>query len=183
MTTKNFADCSETAPSDFSRFAKMKILIVDDGPGNVALLEALLGESGHLQLKSLTDSRLVLETCETFSPDLILLDIMMPHIDGLQILESLRTQYCEIYLPVIVLTADANEEMKRKALRAGATDFLLKPFDHFEVFLRIANLLESRRLHLQLDIERSALADAVYARTSELREAESELQKVRAESL
>lgn len=178
MTTPN-KNGSETTPGDFTQFDGMKVLIIDDGPGNVALLEALLGESGHLQLKSIMDPRLALEACETFSPDLILLDLMMPHINGLTILESLRSQYAGIFLPVIVLTADANEEMKRRALRAGATDFLLKPFDHLEVFLRIGNLLESRRLHLRLDTERAALADAVYARTSELSAAESELQKAR----
>ena len=92
--------------------------------------------------------------------------------------ESLRSTARETFLPVIVLTADANEETKRRALRSGATDFLLKPFDEVEVLLRISNMLEIRRLHLQLAAHRAALEDAVRDRTSELREAQSALEQV-----
>jgi putative two-component system response regulator len=102
---------------------------------------------------------------------------MMPHVDGFTVLESLRAAAAETFLPVIVLTADANENTKLRALRAGATDFLLKPFDQLEVLLRINNLLETRRLHLQLDMQVAAYADAVRERTSELREAQTQLQK------
>lgn len=154
---------------------KMKILIVDDEPLNVALLEDMLSLSGYRRVKAITDSRAVVETCREFEPDLILLDLMMPHIDGFAVLESLRAAPGEIFLPVIVLTADANEQTRRRALRAGATDFLLKPFDEWEVLFRIANVLEVRRLHLQLDMQRAAFEDAVRARTSELRAAQAEL--------
>ena len=105
---------------------------------------------------------------------------MMPHVDGFAILHSLRSAGSEVFLPVIVLTADANAETKRKALRAGATDFLLKPLDHLEVLLRIANLLEMRRLHIQLDTQRAALEDALREKSLELREANSNLQSARA---
>ena len=101
----------------------------------------------------------------------------MPHVDGFSILESLRAASPETFLPVIVLTADANANMKLRALRAGATDFLLKPFDQLEVLLRMNNLLETRRLHLQLDMQVAAYADAVRERTSELREAQTQLQR------
>lgn len=161
---------------DTRAFGKMKILIIDDEPLNIALLEELLSEAGYKQLKSVTDSRLALETCGTFGPDLILLDLMMPHVDGLSILHALRSAGDEVFLPVIVLTADANEKTKRAALGAGATDFLLKPLDHLEVLLRIANLLEMRRLHIQLDTQRAALEDALRERSLELREAHSHLQ-------
>jgi DNA-binding response OmpR family regulator len=160
---------------DFQSVAKMKILIIDDEPANAALLEDTLAEVGYVRLKSITDSRVALETCKSFAPDLVLLDLMMPHLDGFAILESLRATPAEIFLPVIVLTADVNEETKRRALRAGATDFLLKPFDHLEVLLRIANLLETRRLHIQLDNQRAAFEEAVRARSLELREAYSQL--------
>src|SRR5664279_543427 len=161
-------------------FGKMKILIIDDEPLNVALLEDMLSEAGYKQLKSVTDSRLALETCGTFAPDLILLDLMMPYVDGLSILHALRSAGDEVFLPVIVLTADANEETKRAALSAGATDFLLKPLDHLEVLLRIANLLEMRRLHIQLDTQRAALEDALHERSLELREAHLHLENARA---
>ena len=142
-------------------YSKMKILVIDDEPANVALLEAMLADAGYSRVKSLSDSRLAMETCVSFDPDLVLLDLMMPHVDGFTILESLREAAAESFLPVIVLTADANETTKLRALRAGATDFLLKPFDQLEVLLRMNNLLETRRLHLQLDMQLAAYADAV----------------------
>ena len=157
--------------ADFTQHTRMKILVIDDSPANVALLEAMLSESGFTRVSSITDSRLALDTCNTFKPDLILLDLMMPYLDGFAILESLRAEGAEIFLPVIVLTADISEEIKQRALSAGATDFLLKPFDHLEVLLRIANLLEMRRLHVQLDNQRAAYEEALRARSLELREA------------
>lgn len=159
-------------------FAKMKIAVIDDEPANVALLEAMLADGGYTRIKTITDSRLAIETCVAFEPDLVLLDLMMPHVDGFTILESLREAAAEAFLPVIILTADANEATKLRALRAGATDFLLKPFDQLEVLLRMNNLLETRRLHLQLDMQVAAYADAVRERSSELREAQTLLQKV-----
>lgn len=162
---------------DASRaFGKMKILIIDDEAINVALLEEMLAEAGYKQLKSITDSRLALESCYSYAPDLVLLDLMMPHVDGFAILHALRSAGDEVFLPVIVLTADSNEETKRAALRAGATDFLLKPLDHLEVRLRIANLLEMRRLHIQLDTQRAALEEALREKSLELREANLHLQ-------
>jgi putative two-component system response regulator len=163
-------------------YSRMKILAIDDEPANVALLEDMLAEGGYSRVKSVTDSRLALATCETFAPDLILLDLMMPHVDGFTILESIRASARETFLPIIVLTADANESTKLRALRAGATDFLLKPFDQLEVLLRMTNLLETRRLHLQLDMQLAAFEDAVRERTSELREAQVQLQGVDARS-
>jgi putative two-component system response regulator len=128
----------------------MKILIIEDEPVNVALLEDMLGENGYTRLQSIMDPRLALETYNTFKPDLILLDLIMPHVDGFAVLESLRDTSNEIYLPIVVLTADITEEAKRRALHCGATDFLHKPFDQTEVLLRIRNLLETRRVHQQL---------------------------------
>ena len=163
---------------DSALYSRMKILVIDDEPANVALLEDMLSEGGYTRVKSVTDSRLAMETCETFEPDLVLLDLMMPHVDGFTILEMLRAGSRETFFPIIVLTADANENTKLRALRAGATDFLLKPFDQLEVLLRMTNLLETRRLHLQLDMQLAAFEDAVRERTSELREAQVQLQSV-----
>src|ERR1700736_3340028 len=89
---------------------RMKILIIDDEPSNVALLEDLLRENGYTRVQSVTDARTALETFATFQPDLILLDLMMPHVDGLAILEALRSgDALETFLPIVVLTADVNE--------------------------------------------------------------------------
>ncbi len=159
---------------------RMKILIVDDEPANVALLQEILYENGYERIEAVGESKLVLEACKKFQPDLILLDLMMPPPDGFAILESLRSENDEGFLPVVVLTADTNEETKRRALEAGATDFLLKPFDHIEVALRIRNLLKSRHAHLLLDNQRAALEDSVRERTAELRETIAKLQNANA---
>ena len=156
---------------------RMKILIVDDEPANVALLREILLENGYSRIESVRDSKSALATCKEFQPDLVLLDLMMPPPDGFAILESLRSETDDGFLPGVVLTADTNEETKRRALGAGATDFLCKPFDHTEVVLRIRNLLESRRAHLLLDNQRAALEDAIRERTAELQATIAELQR------
>jgi putative two-component system response regulator len=149
---------------------KMKLLIIDDEPVNVALLEEILAESGYMRVQSVTDSRHALSTFKQFEPDLVLLDLMMPHVDGFAVLEALRGGATEAHVPVVVLTADIEEETKRRALRAGATDFLLKPFDHIEVLLRINNLLKLRRVQQQLDTQRAAFEEAVRMRSEEIRD-------------
>jgi PleD family two-component response regulator len=149
---------------------RMKILIIDDERINVVLLEQLLQQRGYSRVLGVTDSRKALETCAAFDPDLILLDLIMPHLDGFAILETLRSgDASENFLPIVVLTADISEEAKGRALEAGATDFLVKPVSQTEALLRIRNLLETRRAHLLLDNQRSALEEAVRERTAELR--------------
>ncbi|MBV9617897.1 MAG: response regulator [Verrucomicrobia bacterium] len=155
----------------------MKILIIDDEPVNVALLEEILIEKEYTRFESVIDSKQAVDVYGRFRPDLVLLDLMMPPPDGFAILERLRVEAPETFLPIVVLTADTNEETKRRALEAGATDFLLKPFDHVEVALRIRNLLKSRRAHLLLDNQRAALEDAVRERTAELRATIAQLEK------
>jgi putative two-component system response regulator len=151
----------------------MKILVVDDEPANVALIEEILVENGYSRITTVTDSRTAVETYENLRPDVVLLDLMMPHVDGLTILETLRAEQTDVFLPILVLTADVNEETKLRALRAGASDFLLKPFDPVEVLLRMENLLEIRRLNIQLDTQRAAFEEALRTRSSELRDAVS----------
>src|SRR6266403_1896502 len=156
---------------------RMKILIVDDEPANVALLQEVLVENGYTRLEAVRDSKRALDACNEFLPDLILLDLMMPPPDGFAILDALEQQRGETFLPVVVLTADTSEQTKRRALEAGATDFLCKPFDHTEVVLRIRNLLQSRQAHLLLDNQRAALEESVRERTAELQATIAELRK------
>src|SRR5438046_10668444 len=122
------------------------------------------------------DSRKALDICATFDPDLILLDLIMPGMDGFALLEALREDGSESFLPIVVLTADITEEARARALEAGATDFLVKPVSQAEALLRIRNLLEVRRLHVVLENQRAALQDAVRERTAELRDTIAELQ-------
>jgi putative two-component system response regulator len=148
---------------------RMKILIIDDERISVAMLEHLLRTSGYSRVLGLTDSRKAFETCASVNPDLILLDLIMPDTDGFAVLETLRSSDAsESFLPIVVLTADVSEQAKERALEAGATDFLVKPVSRTEALLRIRNLLETRRLHVILDNQRSALEEAVRERTVEL---------------
>jgi signal transduction histidine kinase len=150
-----------------------RILIVDDEPSNVLLMERLLNDAGYRNLSTTTDSRQVLHLFRDFGPDLILLDLMMPHLDGLAVLGQLEHEIPEgVFLPVLVLTADATLDAKRKALAAGAQDFLTKPFERFEVLLRIRNLLRTRALHLTLEAHNRTLEETVKQRTARMVQSE-----------
>ncbi|QVL46640.1 MAG: response regulator [Methylophilaceae bacterium] len=128
-----------------------KILIVDDADANLRLLEALLAKEGFEQVISTADSTKTIDLFTAFQPDLILLDLMMPVLDGYAILDLLSKNIPkDEYLPIIVLTADATIAAKRKALALGAKDFLTKPFDSIEAMLRVWNLLETRMLYKKL---------------------------------
>ena len=153
-----------------------RILIIEDNPSNVDQLEQLLELNGFEQFTSLTDSRDAAEALTSFSPDLILLDLHMPYLDGFDVLEHIKQRHSEDdFLPVIVLTADINPESRERALKLGAMDFLNKPYDFTETILRITNLLRTRRLHLQLQNYNDLLETKVQERTAELRKFQSEL--------
>jgi EAL domain-containing protein (putative c-di-GMP-specific phosphodiesterase class I)/DNA-binding response OmpR family regulator len=128
-----------------------RIYIADDEPANVQLLEAILGQAGFTSIASFADGGALLAAIADEEPDLVLLDLRMPIVDGLSVLQSLRADGTDgttgTYLPVLVLTADATRDSRDKALSSGAHDFLTKPFDPAEVLLRVGNLLETRRLH------------------------------------
>ena len=145
--------------------SKAKILIVDDEPSNVRLLERILELYGVGAVRSTTDSRKTLSCLFEFEPDLVLLDLNMPFLDGFAVMAQIKEAIPEdSYLPIVVLTADVTAETKRRALSAGAHDFLTKPLDNSEVVLRIKNLLENRFLHLEMQKQ-------VRERTAQLEEA------------
>ena len=148
-----------------------RILIVDDEPANVRLLERMLADVGYRQVRGTTDSRQVLALYAEFQPDLILLDLMMPHLDGIEVIRQLQIPE-DVFLPVLVLTADATSEAKKRALEAGAKDFLTKPFDRLEVLLRIKNLLDTRNLYLDLERHNRSLEQIVNERTQRLLQSE-----------
>jgi putative two-component system response regulator len=153
-----------------------RILIVDDQPANVALLEKLLAQGGYRNVCSTTDSRKVTQLYTEFEPDLILLDLNMPYLDGFGVMQELAPLVpAGHYMPVLVLTADVTPDAKRRALAAGAKDFLTKPLDHVEVLLRVRNLLETRRLHSELASQNQDLDERVRLRTQELEQARHEI--------
>jgi two-component system sensor histidine kinase/response regulator len=155
-----------------------KILIVDDQEANVRILESLLEIKGFKQVKSTTDSRQVEGLVQSFSPDLLLLDLMMPHMSGFEVMERLRGKETEgHFMPILVLTADSTKESKQKALLLGATDFLTKPFDFTEVLLRINNLLMISHLTGSLKGQNELLEEKVKERTVELEQKNEELKQ------
>jgi adenylate cyclase len=124
-----------------------KILIVDDQKANVALLEQMLRGAGYVSVASTMDPGRVCELHLVNRYDLILLDLQMPGMDGFQVMENLKEIETGGYLPVLVITAQP--EHKLRALKAGARDFVSKPFDLAEVLIRVHNMLEVRLLHLE----------------------------------
>jgi signal transduction histidine kinase len=159
-----------------------RILVVDDLIANVTLLENVLSRLGYKQIKSLTDPRQALSTVAEWQPDLIVLDLAMPHLNGFSIMAQLRENVPkEQWIPVLVLTADTDPATKRKALAGGATEFLPKPFDSSEIVLRIRNLLFMRILHKELRDHNHLLEERVAKRTASLSERTAELEQALAE--
>ena len=140
------------------RRADARILVVDDERANVVLLERILEQDGYTNLRSTTDAHQAATLYDEFAPDLVLLDLHMPGLDGFAVMEQLEGRIpSDSFLPILILTADIRPEIKRRALSAGAKDFVTKPFDRTEVLLRIQNLLETRFLHLRF--RRDAMTD------------------------
>jgi putative two-component system response regulator len=153
-----------------------RILIVDDEPANIRALARLLRRSGYEEVRSTEDPREGLDLYRSFKPDLLLLDLHMPHLDGFQVMEQLQEEVpSDEYFPILVLTGDTTPEAKERALGTGAKDFLNKPFDLTEAILRIENLLETRHLHRQLRRHNETLEERVRERTRELAEAQVEI--------
>jgi len=155
-------------------FKNARILIVDDEPANVDLLRRVLERAGFSRIESTNDSREAVELYVRFRPDLILLDLHMPHRDGLEIMDELNQIAEASYLPILMLTGDDTQEAKREALSRGAKDFLNKPFSKDEVLLRIGTLLETRFLYLQIQSQNQMLEAKVRDRTRELEAAQIE---------
>jgi len=122
--------------------AKARILIADDEPHIRRILQFLLEQEGF-DVAMAEDGEKALEILPGFNPDLVLLDVMMPRRDGFAVLEAIRADFKTQTLPVIMLTAKGDESDKVKGLRSGANDYILKPFSHDELLLRVSNLLEN----------------------------------------
>ena len=156
--------------SEFHIF-NASILIVDDQEVNVALLEQMLQEAGYTAVTSTMNPHEVCALHRKHRYDLILLDLQMPGMDGFQVIEGLKTNAVDGYLPVMVITAQPGHRLR--ALQAGAKDFVSKPFDIIEVKTRIRNMLEVRLLYKKLEGYNELLEQTVLERTAELRESEA----------
>jgi len=153
-----------------------KILIIDDELMNVRLLEKILLREGYLNISLTTDSRDAISMFADDEPDLVLLDLHMPHQTGFEVMASLASlQDPTVLVPIIVLTADVTPEAKHRALSSGATDFLSKPFDNTEVALRIKNALRARFQQRKLDNQNKILDERVRQGAETLQETLDEL--------
>ncbi len=156
--------------SEFHIF-NASILIVDDQEVNVALLEKMLQQAGYTAVTSTMNPHEVCALHRKHRYDLILLDLQMPGMDGFEVMEGLKTNEADGYLPVVVITAQPGHKLR--ALQAGAKDFVSKPFDIIEVKTRIRNMLEVRLLYKKLESYSELLEQTVLERTAELRESEA----------
>jgi signal transduction histidine kinase len=155
-----------------------RILVIDDEEANLRLLHGVLAPT-YTHVKMVSDARRVQDTLVEFAPDLVLVDLHMPHVSGYDVLESVRNVTGEgDFVPVVVVTADVSHEAKRRALALGATDFLIKPIDLIEVALRVANLVRMRFLYCELRLARASLEMTVAERTLELTEANARLARL-----
>lgn len=152
-----------------------RVLVIDDALADVRLLQTMLADAGYNHVVSLTDPRRAVVAYRSLKPDVILLDLRMPYLSGVEVIERLRPEIGFEFVPIVILTADDSTAARHEALAAGAKDFLLKPFDEEEVRLRIANLLETRKLHVRLRNQNRSLEATVRERTTDLERAKFEL--------
>lgn len=152
-----------------------RVLIVDDQQSNIDLLEEILTEAGYTSVLGITNPLDVIDLYQAYSPDLVLLDINMPEMDGFQVMEGLSKIEQESYTPILVLTAMQDEETRLRSLQSGAQDFLTKPFNNLEVITRIRNMLKIRILHKRVANQNAELEKTVKERTFELYETRLEI--------
>ncbi|HMV06138.1 MAG TPA: response regulator [Accumulibacter sp.] len=154
-----------------------RILLIDDEPANLKLLAKMLASQHYEHLVTLQDSRQVIGAYHANRPDLILLDINMPHLDGYQVMAQLQALNDPLLPPIVILTAQHGRETLLKALAAGARDFIGKPFDMAELLMRVSNLLDAHLAHRMLHDQKGLLEEMVRQRTDELNQ--TRLQVVR----
>lgn len=153
-----------------------RILIVDDEPANLEFLRHVLDGQGYAEVLDATDASEAADSLDELAPDVIILDLMMPGFDGFQFMERVKEWLPhDVYVPLLVVTADTAADTRRRALAAGASDFLTKPLSPAEVRLRVRNLVRTRFLHEQLRDQNASLERRVVERTTELEEARQEI--------
>ncbi len=145
-----------------------KIMIVDDEPINIKVVQKYLQGHGYTNFRTLTDSTVAVQVARDERPDIILLDIMMPEVSGIEILQHVREDVLLHHVPVVILTAVGDARIKQKALQLGATDFLTKPVDPSELVLRVGNALVVKAHYDHLEDYSTQLERQVRARTAEL---------------
>ena len=156
-------------------FKNARLLIVDDEDANIEILQRILTRAGFSRVVSSNDSRQAAALYVEHRPDMILLDLHMPHMDGLEVMDQLNEIAEASYLPILILSGDLTPEARREALSRGAKDFVNKPFQPDELLLRIKTQLETRFLYIQIQSQNQLLEMKVRERTRELVEAQIEI--------
>lgn len=144
------------------------VYIVDDEPANGVLLERILGRAGIGRVRTFVDGASLLAAMEVVEPDIVILDLHMPGMDGFAVLQALGRRMVDVPVPVLILTADASRDQRSRALGSGASDFVTKPIDHDEFTLRVRNLLTRRALELAFNEQNAQLGRRVAEQTHEL---------------
>src|ERR1700730_14790421 len=157
-----------------SPLKRANIMAVDDHPANLRLLEDMLRQRGH-QVHSFPRGRLALAAAAKNPPDLILLDVNMPEMDGYEVCEQLKADDTLSHIPVIFLSALNEATDKVKAFQSGGVDYVSKPFQVEEVLARVETHLDLHRLQQALELQNVGLEEIVASRTRELAEAHARL--------
>ena len=153
---------------DEKEILNAQILIIDDQKLYIRLLEEILETAGYLNIDSTSNPREAVVTYEELNPDIVLLDLKMPHIDGFQIMREIRKLVSSNRAPILILSEEKDQEIRLKALEAGAADFLTKPFESIEVIIRIRNMIATRLLQKKIHEYSKILETKVEERTKEL---------------
>jgi putative two-component system response regulator len=151
------------------------ILVIDDEDANLRLLRGMLAHAGYRSVVTLKDARVLEAEVAAAPPDLVIVDLHMPHRDGFSVIEALHPWIVRDHLPVLVVSGDGSSDARRRALSLGARDYLTKPFDLIEMTLRVRNQLETRLLYQDVRKQNRALLETIHGRTQELEHARVEM--------
>jgi len=161
--------------SNSGEYPDAKILVIDDEGANLKLARQVLQIAGYSDVRILQDSRLAVDTIVRDEPDLVLLDVVMPYFDGYEILKEVSNQAkADAFVPILMCTSDGSASARQRALKLGAYDFIVKPYDQIELLLRVRNFLKMRFLHLSVQNANATLESRVKVRTQELVESRGE---------
>ncbi len=152
----------------FDQILNARIIIVEDDKVSRRLLEDILRSSGFVHVKSFHDAETVVKGYKVLAPDLLILDLNLPKMSGFEVMQRLKTQDPDGFLPILVITADLDDSVHLRALSSGAKDFLNKPYERSKVLLRCRNLIETKLLHRELTRRNVDLEKVVSERTQEL---------------
>src|SRR6185436_2950984 len=154
----------------FDQIHSARILIIDDQKLHAFYLQKVLMQEGYRNVTCENDPMKAVSSFNEYQPDMVVLDLVMPQMDGFQVMERLNDFRKDTYLPILAISPDGDSEIRLRALQSGATDILTHPYEVIEALFRIRNMIEMRVLHLQLQNQNKILEFKVQERTKEVRD-------------